>query len=112
MRRTPLHQKRKGRKKVRKPNVFDQIGFSPEEAEALTIKRQLHAKILRCAKNYTQAELKKILRVSQPRVSDLQRGKLANFSLETLIEYAVALKMKPEIRTHEPVAMIAAQAEQ
>lgn len=96
---------------MRKTNVFDQIGFSPEEAETLTIKRQLHAKILRATENYSQAELKSILKVSQPRVSDLLRGKLANFSLDTLIEYAVALKMQPEITTHQPVEMIAAQAQ-
>jgi hypothetical protein len=35
-------------------------------------------------------------------------GKIANFSLDTLIEYAAALKMRPEIKTHKPVVAIAA----
>ena len=95
-----------GRKRER--NVFDDLGFSSHEADVLTMKAELHSKIVRCAKHYSQAELQRILNVSQPRISDLLRGKIARFSLETLIDYAQALNMRPEIRTHEPVAKLAA----
>ena len=50
----------------------------------------------------------KILREPQPRVSDLLRGKIAKFCLEALVNYAEALDMRPEIRTHEPVMATAA----
>lgn len=87
-----------------KRSVFEQIGFSPEESEALTIKTELLSKIVRYAKeNYSQAELQKILGEPQPRISNLLTGKVANFSLEKLIEYAAALKMRPEIKTHRPI---------
>jgi predicted XRE-type DNA-binding protein len=97
-------------RKRREENVFDQLGFSREVATALAMKSALHRKIIRYTKhrNYSQAQLVKILREPQPRVSDLLRGKIAKFSLETLVNYAEALDMRPEIRIHEPVTATAA----
>lgn len=95
-------------RKRRPRNVFDDLGFSSHEADVLTMKAELHSKIVRRAKHYSQAELQRILHVSQPRISDLLRGKIARFSLETLIDYAQALNMRPEIRTHEPADTLAA----
>jgi len=37
-------------------------------------------------------------------------GKIAKFSLETLITYAEALNMHPEIQTHSSLAVIEARA--
>jgi predicted XRE-type DNA-binding protein len=88
-------------RKVR--TVFDDLGFSPEESAALTMKSELHPKIMRCAKNYSQSQLQKILGEPQPRISDLLRGKISKFSLDALVGYAAALNMRPEIRNHEPV---------
>ncbi len=92
-------------RRAKERNVFDDLGFSREEAVALQIKADLHSKIIKQAKNYKQAELQRILREPQPRVSDLLRGKIAKFSLETLIDYASALNMRPEIVTHRPMAV-------
>jgi len=36
----------------------------------------------------SQNELEKILQTSQPRVSDLLRGKMSKFSLDMLVVYA------------------------
>jgi predicted XRE-type DNA-binding protein len=94
----------------REGNVFDALGFSSEEAAALRMKSLLHSQIIRCAKNYTPSQLQKILDEPQPRVSDLLRGKISKFSLETLVTYAEALHMRPEIKTHAPVTRLAAQA--
>jgi predicted XRE-type DNA-binding protein len=91
-------------------NVFDDLGFSREEAVALTMKAALHRKIVQYAKHYSQTQLRKMLGESQPRISDLMRGKISKFSLEMLVTYADALNMRPEIKTHEPVLMLAAQA--
>jgi len=92
----------------RERNVFDDLGFSPEEATALTMKAKLHSKIVLYAKNYSQSRLSKMLGEPQPRISDLLRGKISKFSLETLVSYAEALDMRPEIRIHEPVTMLSA----
>jgi len=91
---------------VRRGNVFNELGFSPEEAAILRLKSALHSKIIEQAKHYSQKELQKIFGESQPRVSDLLTGKISKFSLETLIGYAQALKMQPEIRLREPVAAL------
>jgi predicted XRE-type DNA-binding protein len=92
----------------RKRNVFDDLGFSSGEAAALAMKTALYSQIVRCARKYSQSQLTHILGESQPRVSDLLRGKMSRFSLETLVTYAEALHMRPEIRTHAPTARSAA----
>jgi predicted XRE-type DNA-binding protein len=86
--------------------VFDDLGFSHEEATALEMKAVLHSKIIRYAKKYKQAELQTLLGESQPRVSDLLTGKISKFSLETLVKYAEALNLRPEIKTHTPTAVL------
>jgi len=82
-----------------KSNVFEQIGFSPEEAAALKMKAELHSQIIKAIKRrgYTQATLQKRLDESQPRISDLMTGKISKFSLETLVTYAEALGLRPQI---------------
>lgn len=82
--------------------VFEELGFSSEDAVALAMKAKLHAKIIRRTKNYSQSQLQKLLGETQPRISDLLRGKISKFSLETLINYAAALDMRPKISTHQP----------
>jgi predicted XRE-type DNA-binding protein len=48
---------------------------------ATRARRAIHA-----ARRLTQVQLAKLLHVSQPRVSDLLRGRLHLFSIETLID--------------------------
>jgi len=69
-------------------NVFKDLGFGREEAEHLVIRSELMIKIekLLKARGLTQAEAAKIMRVSQPRVSDLLRGRLDLFSTDALID--------------------------
>ena len=94
----------------RQRNVFDQIGFSPEESAALTMKSELYSKIMRRAEHYSQKQLQEILGEPQPRISDLLRGKMAKFSLDALVRYAAALDMRPEIKVHQPVVAMSASA--
>ena len=91
----------------RERNVFDDLGFSQEESVALTMKSELHSRIMRCVKHYSQSQLQEILGEPQPRVSDLLRGKISKFSLDALVGYAAALDMRPEIKVHQPVVMMA-----
>ncbi|MGP0021332.1 MAG: helix-turn-helix domain-containing protein [Candidatus Sulfotelmatobacter sp.] len=82
-------------------NVFEDLGFSPEEATALKHKTDLHTKIVRRAGNYSQQELQTILGTTQPRISDLLCGKMSKFSLEMLVVYAEKLGLHTEIKTTE-----------
>lgn len=74
-------------------NVFRDLGFGPEEAEHLLIRSELMIKIERLLKTrgLTQAQAAKIMRVSQPRVSDLLRGKIGLFSSDALIDMLARL---------------------
>ncbi len=69
-------------------NVFRDLGFGSEEAQHLLIRSELMLKIekLLKARGLTQAEAARIMGVSQPRVSDLLRGKVALFSADSLID--------------------------
>src|SRR5438477_10848673 len=62
-------------------NVFRDLGFSEEEAEHLVIRADLLIQIQKVvtARRLKQAPLAKLLQVSQPRVSDLLRGRLHLF---------------------------------
>jgi predicted XRE-type DNA-binding protein len=69
-------------------NVFHDLGFTAQEAEHLVIRADLLIQIQKVAttQRLKQAQLAKLLQVSQPRVSDLLRGRLHLFSIETLID--------------------------
>ena len=73
--------------KASKPNVFEDLGFSRDEAAHLQLRaammNRLIAEIER--QGLTQASAAKRMRVTQPRVSDLMRGKLHLFSIDTLV---------------------------
>lgn len=69
-------------------NVFQDLGFPPEEAEHLKIRSDLMIDLCRVikSKGLKQADAAKLLGVTQPRISDLFKGKIDLFSIDTLIE--------------------------
>lgn len=69
-------------------NLFRDVGFSREEAENLRQRSELMIALtdLIERRRWTQAAAAKALGVTQPRISDLKRGKLARFSLDMLVQ--------------------------
>lgn len=69
-------------------NVFRDVGFPEEEAQHLLIRADLMIHVQKAveARGLKQAEAAKVLRVTQPRVSDLLRGRVDLFSTDTLID--------------------------
>ena len=69
-------------------NVFKDLGFGEDEAENLKIRADLMIELTKLieAQELTQAAAAKLLGVTQPRVSDLMRGKIDRFSVDSLIE--------------------------
>ena len=65
-------------------NVFADLGFSPQEAANLRLRSQLMTSLrkLIAKSEMTQEDAARRFRVSQPRISDLMRGKLSRFSLD------------------------------
>lgn len=93
-------------------NVFEQIGFSADESIALKMRAELHSSIVKVIKrrDYTQAQLAEMFDTDQPRISNLMRGKIADFNLETLVTYAETLGMNPQMKTaRRPAGMAAAR---
>src|SRR2546428_12828269 len=74
-------------------NVFRDLGFPPDEAEHLLVRSDLLIKVqkLIASRRLKQAEVAKILRVTQPRVSDLLRGRIDLFSTDALIDMLARL---------------------
>ena len=68
-------------------NVFRDLGFSPVEAENLRIRSHLMARLkkLMMSEGLTQTKAARLFGVSQPRVSDLVRGRIELFSIDALV---------------------------
>lgn len=68
-------------------NVFDALEDDPAVAENLKIRSALMIELKRFidSEELTQAEAAKVFGVTQPRVSDLVRGKIDRFSIDTLV---------------------------
>ncbi|HXZ11620.1 MAG TPA: XRE family transcriptional regulator [Candidatus Sulfotelmatobacter sp.] len=87
-------------------NVLDDLGFSPKDATALKFKAELYHAILKCASKYSQKELQIILGEPQPRVSELLNGKIANKTVDKLLQYAGRLGIEAKAKfpqTHKEV---------
>ena len=69
-------------------NVFADLGFAPQEAANLQLRSDLMIQLRKAlgARHLTQAGAARVLGISQPRVSDLMRGKIDRFSIDALIQ--------------------------
>ena len=74
-------------------NVFRDAGFSAEEAEHLRVRAELMVALQKTISKraLNQAKAARLLRVTQPRVSDLIRGRIDLFSADTLIDLLTRL---------------------
>ncbi|MBI4542841.1 MAG: XRE family transcriptional regulator [Gemmatimonadetes bacterium] len=68
-------------------NVFRDLGFDAQEAENLRLRSELMIQIRKLIerRGLTQAAAAKLFGVRQPRVSDLVRGRIDLFSIDTLV---------------------------
>ena len=82
-------------------NVFRDLGHkNPEEALVkANLALQIH-KIIK-KRRLTQKNAAKILGITQPRVSDILRGRLARFSIDRLMRFIGLLGKDIEIRVKE-----------
>ncbi len=80
-------------------DVFRDLGFSPEEAAHLKIRSELMMKLQKVitARGLKQAEAAELLGVTQPRISDLMRGRMDLFSIETLIDMLAQLGVRARV---------------
>lgn len=91
-------------KKQKFQSVWDAIEDTPEEAENM----KLRSVLMTAIKNHiaraelSQAQAAKLFGVTQPRVSDLVRGKINLFGLDALVSMATAAGLHIEMRVVEP----------
>ena len=81
-------------------NIFADLGFDAEEAANLKLRSQLMIEVDKALlqKQMTQQAAAKVLGISQPRVSDLLRGKAEKFTIDSLVNILTKLGHKVTLR--------------
>ncbi len=71
-------------------SVWDAIEDSPAEAASMKLRAELAIEIVERLRErkLTQAKAAELIGVTQPRISDLMRGRLDLFSLDVLVDMA------------------------
>lgn len=84
-------------------DVFDAIADSPEEALYLKVKSKLLSQISEQIKNrnLTQKEAAIICKTSQARISSITTGKLAEFTIDTLVKIAFCIGLETKLKIKE-----------
>ena len=91
-------------------SILDELGLGRQGALELKLKVAFHQNILELIKRrqYGARDLERILRIQQPRVSELTRGKLSTLSVARLLLYADLLGAKAEVTLRQIRASAAA----
>ena len=94
------------KKTVTRKNVFADLGFGSEEAANLHVRARLMAELEKYIRTQrlTQKEAAARLGVTQPRISNLLRGKIDLFSTDALITMLAHAGLKVDIRVKSSVA--------
>lgn len=90
-------------------DVFTDLGFSPAESRNLQLRSQMMTALRKFIEKegLTQAGAAKRLKVSQPRISDLTRGKISRFSLDTLVNMLSDAGLEVDFRIKTPSRRVA-----
>jgi predicted XRE-type DNA-binding protein len=81
-------------------SIFEDLGRSPAQAMNLRLRADLMIELTNLveSRKLTQARAAKLFGVTQPRVSDLMRGKITLFSVESLVEMLHRAGARVELR--------------
>jgi predicted XRE-type DNA-binding protein len=84
-------------------NIFEDLGFSPDEAAVLRMKTAMHMEIMRVIEQhgYSRRDLERVLDVPQPRVSELMSGKISKMTADKLAKYLHRLGRQVEVTTSQ-----------
>lgn len=87
-------------------NVFADLGFPPVEAENLKLRSQLMTAVMDiiAKRNLTQTQAAKVFGVSQPRISDLNRGRIDRFTVDALVNMLAHAGVKVRLLIRRPAA--------
>lgn len=87
-------------------SVWDAIEDTPQQAAGMRARSELMMAIQAWVKTSgtTQAECARLLGITQPRMSDLMRGKITLFGLESLLDMATAAGLEPHVTVKQPAS--------
>ena len=80
-------------------SVWDAIEDTPQQAASMRARSELVIELTELIKQrgMTQSDAAKLFGVTQPRISDLMRGKIDLFSLDALVDMAAVAGLMPHI---------------
>lgn len=86
--------------KQRFHSIWDAIEDTPQQAASMRARSELVIELTEVIKKrgMTQAEAAKLFGVTQPRISDLVRGKIELFSLDALVDMAAVAGLAPHVK--------------
>ena len=84
-------------------SVWDAIENTPEEAQNMKLRSSLMMALKEhlTRTGMSQSQAAKLLGVTQPRISDLLRGKIGLFGLDALVNMATAAGLHVEMRVRK-----------
>ena len=90
--------------KQRFSNVWDAIEDTPQQAASMRARSELMMNLTEVIRErgMTQGDAAALFGVTQPRISDLMRGKINLFSLDTLVNMAATAGMSPTVKVSKP----------
>lgn len=90
--------------KQRFASVWDALEDTPQQAASMRARSELMMNLTEVIRDrgMTQGEAAALFGVTQPRISDLTRGKINLFSLDTLIDMAATAGMSPTVKVSKP----------
>jgi len=93
--------------KQRFASVWDAIEDTPQQAASMRTRSELMMSLTEVIRErgMTQGDAAAMFGVTQPRMSDLMRGKINLFSLDTLIDMAATAGMCPTVKVSKPKVM-------
>lgn len=85
-------------------NVFQDLGFDEAEAQHLRLRSTLMSELRKLIQDreLTQAAAAEVFGVSQPRVSNLVRGRIDLFSLDTLVDMLARAGVRVDVVLSTP----------
>ena len=89
--------------KRRFASVWDAIEETPEDAESMKLRAHLMMALQDriSHQNVSEAQTARALGVTQPRLSNLMRGRITLFPVESLVGMLTRLSMRVEVKVRE-----------
>lgn len=93
-------------KEKRFASVWDAIEDTPQQAASMRARSELMMALQGWVKvsGKTQADAARLFGITQPRMSDLMRGKISLFSLDAMMDMATAAGLEPRVTIKKPRA--------